>query len=96
VVVRDADAFSSRSGATISIMTEDTDLKTRFEAYCTTATTFEEVLSTLLVAAHGNDIDVSGAWEAYENGRSPEWDVVITLLERGKSPESGDEDGPSS
>ena len=77
-------------------MTDDATLKTRFEAYCTTATTFEEVLSTLLVAAHGNGIEVSGGWEAHENGNSPEWDVVITVLERGTSPESGDEDEPSS
>ena len=77
-------------------MTEETDLKARFEAYCTTATTFEEVLSTLLVAAHGNGIGVSGGWEAHENGTSPEWDVVITVLERGNAPESGDEDDLSS
>lgn len=68
-------------------MTEDTNLKTRLEAHCTTATRFEALLSTLLITAHENGIDVSGGWETQENGQSPEWDVVITLLERG-SPES--------
>ena len=73
-------------------MTRDTDLRTRFEAYCTTATLFEEALSTLLIAAHENGIDVSGAWEASHDRTTPEWDVVVTVLERERAADTRGED----
>jgi hypothetical protein len=75
-------------------MPHDTDLRSTFEEYCTTATVFERVLSTLLVAAHRNGVEVAGAWEAHENGSDPEWDVVVSVLARrgdgSALPEDGD------
>ena len=74
-------------------MTQDTDFTTLFEEYCTTAATFDQVLSALLVTAHRNGVDVSGGWEAHDNGAAPEWDVVVTpLLRDGSDASSSGED----
>lgn len=73
-------------------MPQDTELKTLLEEHCTTAATFEEALSTLLAAAHGNDIGVAGAWETRRHTTAPEWDVVITLLAREHAAESAASD----
>ncbi len=63
-------------------MTEDPNLHTLVAAHCTTATQFEELLSTLLRAAHENGVDVSGGWEAHDVTEALEWDVVITPMAR--------------
>lgn len=73
-------------------MSDISELKRIIEQYCTTAEIFERTLSTLLVTSHTNGIDVSGAWEAHENGSSPEWDVVVTELARGHHEEMPDSD----
>ena len=64
-------------------MSHASELKAVIEQHCTTTEIFEQALSVLLVTSHTNGIDVSGAWEAHENGSSPEWDVVVTELARG-------------
>jgi hypothetical protein len=66
-------------------MVRDSDLKALIERHCTTTETFQQVLSMLLVTAHTNGVNVSGAWEAHENGGAPEWDVVVTELARDHS-----------
>lgn len=63
-------------------MTHNHDLKTLVNQHCTSVAVFEEMLSLLLVGAHANGIDVSGAWEARESETPLEWDVVVTELER--------------
>jgi len=74
-------------------MTQDTDFTALFKKYCTTVDAFENVLSMLLVTAHRNGLDVSGAWEAHENGIALEWDVVVTpLLRDGRGTSPPDED----
>lgn len=72
-------------------MTNDPNLHTLVAAYCTTATQFEELLSTLLLAAHENGIDVSGGWEAHDQTQALEWDVVVTPLARGGEEPSSDD-----
>lgn len=68
-------------------MTENTTLKTLVERDCRTPERFREMLSTLLIGAYANGVDVSGAWEAHEDGTAPEWDVVVTMLEREREEE---------
>lgn len=78
-------------------MTQDTDFTALFEEYCTTAAAFDQLLSVLLGTAHGNGIDVSGAWEAYDNGTAVEWDVVVTpLLRDGAGASSSGDDAVDS
>lgn len=72
-------------------MTEDPNLHTLIAAHCTTAKQFEELLSTLLLAAHENGIDVSGGWEAHDQSQTLEWDVVITPLARDEEEPSSDD-----
>jgi hypothetical protein len=57
-------------------MTRDT----RFEESIETAETFSDALRDLLLAAHGNGVDVAGGWECRSNGRDPDWEAVITEL----------------
>ena len=57
-------------------MTRDT----RFEESITTTDTFSSTLRDLLVAAHGNGVDVSGAWEIHSNGATPDWEAMVTEL----------------
>ena len=57
-------------------MTRDTG----FEESITTKGRFSGTLRELLVAAHGNGIDVSGAWEIRSNGAAPDWEAMVTEL----------------
>ncbi|WP_336000657.1 hypothetical protein [Halorientalis halophila] len=44
--------------------------------------TFETVLGQLLHAAHENDVDVTGGWDVDGADGHPDWDVVVTVVER--------------
>jgi hypothetical protein len=52
----------------------------QFGESITSEETFSTVLQDLLLAAHGNGIDVAGAWEVRSNEAVPDWEAVITTL----------------
>lgn len=54
--------------------------ETPFDRSITTSDAFSRTLRELLLAAHENDVEVSGAWECRSNGSAPDWETVITEL----------------
>ncbi len=44
--------------------------------------TFEALLTELLHTAHQNDIDVEGGWDVDGDDGHPDWDVVVTIVDR--------------
>lgn len=48
----------------------------------TTQEALDEALQTLLQQAHENGIDVQGGWECRNGDSYPDWDVVITEVEK--------------
>ena len=46
------------------------------------AMSFERLLSKLLRLAHENGIDVEGGWDVNGEDGHPDWDVVVTVVER--------------
>lgn len=57
-------------------MTRDTP----FDRSITTTDAFSRTLRELLLAAHANSVDVSGAWECRSNGSAPDWEALVTEL----------------
>jgi hypothetical protein len=48
----------------------------------TTADEFRTALTALLRAAHENDVPVSGGWECRNGDGAPDWEAVVTPLEK--------------
>lgn len=48
----------------------------------TTRETLNGALQTLLKQAHDNDVSVKGGWECRNDDEYPDWDVVITEVEK--------------
>lgn len=48
----------------------------------TTREKLDEALRTLLQQAHDNDVNVKGGWECRNDDEYPDWDVVITEVEK--------------
>ena len=48
----------------------------------TDETTFETLLGELLRTAHENGIAVGGGWDVDGDDGHPDWDVVVTVVER--------------
>ena len=46
------------------------------------ATSFEMLLTELLRTAHENGIAVEGGWDVDGHDGHPDWDVVVTVVER--------------
>lgn len=46
------------------------------------ATMFEEYLAALVRTAHDNGVTVDGGWEVDGVDGHPDWDVVVTVVER--------------
>jgi len=44
--------------------------------------TFETLLSELLRTAHENGIEIEGGWDVDGDDGHPDWDVVVTVVER--------------
>lgn len=44
---------------------------------------FGRALAALIRTAHTNGVTVDGGWEIDDNGTGPDWDVVVTVVERG-------------
>ncbi|WP_299268686.1 hypothetical protein [Halorientalis sp.] len=44
--------------------------------------TFETILSELIHTAHQNGIDVEGGWGVDGEDGHPDWDVVVTVVDR--------------
>ena len=59
-------------------MTRDT----RFDGEITTSGAFIGTLTDLIRAAHTNGVDVSGAWECRNGDDAPDWEAIITELEK--------------
>ncbi|WP_380678571.1 hypothetical protein [Salinigranum sp. GCM10025319] len=57
-------------------MTRDTP----FDSEITTTEAFVRTLTALLRVAHGNGVDVSGAWECRNGVAAPDWEAVVTEL----------------
>lgn len=53
----------------------------------TTRESLDEALRALLQQAHENDVDVKGGWECRNGDGYPDWDIVITEVEK---PETSD------
>jgi hypothetical protein len=51
------------------------------------AAEFEDKLAALVRAAHRNGITVDGGWEVDGDDGDPDWDVVVTVVQR-----AGDDD----
>jgi hypothetical protein len=45
--------------------------------------TFESALAALVKIAHTNGVAVDGGWEVDGDDSHPDWDVVVTVVERG-------------
>lgn len=48
----------------------------------TTRESLDEALRALLQQAHENDVDVKGGWECRNGDGYPDWDIVITEVEK--------------
>ncbi|WP_424016765.1 hypothetical protein ACOZ4N_12840 [Halorientalis pallida] len=48
----------------------------------TDESTFETLLTELLRTAHQNGIEVEGGWDVDGEDGHPDWDVVVTVVER--------------
>lgn len=46
----------------------------------TDADSFNRALTTLLLAAFDNGVDVVGGWDCSTDGDSPDWDAVVVEL----------------
>lgn len=44
---------------------------------------FERALAALIRTAHDNGVAVDGGWEVDGDDATPDWDVVVTVVERG-------------
>jgi hypothetical protein len=44
--------------------------------------TFESALVALIRTAHANGVAVDGGWEVNGDDATPDWDVVVTVVER--------------
>lgn len=44
-------------------------------------------LRSLLLCAHENGVDVEGGWECRNGSDRPDWDVVVTEVEKVPEPE---------
>jgi hypothetical protein len=65
--------------------------ETRFEGSITTSEAFSDTFRELLLAAHANDVDVSGAWEFRFDGSAPDWEAVVVELAKEGTGSSGAE-----
>jgi hypothetical protein len=45
--------------------------------------TFERALAALIRTAHRNGVTVDGGWGVDGDDGHPDWDVVVTVVERG-------------
>ncbi|WP_162224400.1 hypothetical protein [Halorussus amylolyticus] len=57
----------------------------------TTEQMFEKALEALFRTAHENDVPVRGGWELRNGDGTPDWDVVVTVVEK-PPPATDDED----
>jgi hypothetical protein len=44
--------------------------------------TFGQALTSLVRTAHASGVTVEGGWEVGSDAASPDWDVVVTVVER--------------
>lgn len=44
-------------------------------------------LKALLLKAHGNGIDIEGGFECRNGGEHPDWDVIVTEVEKNEHSE---------
>lgn len=49
----------------------------------TTGTEFQSTLGRLVKTAYENGVAVDGGWEVDGDDGHPDWDVVVTVVERG-------------
>lgn len=52
-----------------------------------TPESLDEALRSLLRTAHENGVDIRGGWECRNGDGYPDWDVVITEVEKLDPPE---------
>lgn len=48
---------------------------------------FHEELQELVRRAHANDVDVEGGWACRNGDGHPDWDVVVTEVEKAEASE---------
>lgn len=65
--------------------------ETRFDESITTREAFSDTLWELLLAAHANDVDVSGTWEFRFDGSVPDWEAMVVELAKEGTGSSGAE-----
>lgn len=46
------------------------------------AEAFEAALEALFQRAHAEGVEVDGAWECLSQAADPDWDVIVTELDR--------------
>ncbi|SEN50492.1 hypothetical protein SAMN05216388_1003275 [Halorientalis persicus] len=46
------------------------------------AASFERLLTKLIRLAHENGIDIEGGWDVDGDDGHPDWDVVVTVVDR--------------
>lgn len=60
---------------------------TTTETSLTTRAELNAELKSLLLRAYDNGIDVEGGWECRNGGEHPDWDVIITEVEKNERAE---------